>query len=300
MDRTIHHAQSDLLARRPANRLAGPELMRLDAHQHFWRYAPDDYPWIQPGWSIQRDFLPADLAPELKACGLDGSVAVQARQSLDETRWLLRLADAHPLIKAVVGWVDICSSSIESQLAEFALHPKMAGVRHVVQDEPDDRFMLREDFQYGIAALGGFGMTYDLLVFPRQMGAAIQLVRSFPLQPFVLDHMAKPAIRDGCLSPWREQLMELAASPNVMCKVSGIVTEAHWQKWGAEDFRPYLEAVFEAFGPERLMFGSDWPVALLSARYEQVFEIVCDHLAGWPKGTDEKIFGLNAARFYNL
>lgn len=274
--------------------------MRIDSHQHFWRYSAADYPWMQEGWSIRRNYLPEDLAPELRACGLDGCIAVQARQTLNETRWLLELADTSPIIKGVVGWADLRAPEVEEQLAQFATNPKLAGVRHVVQDEPDDAFMLRADFQRGIAKLRTFSLTYDMLIYPRQLSAAIELARAFPEQPFVLDHLAKPFIRDGVISPWREQLQELAASPNVMCKVSGLVTEARWQGWQPADFRPYLDAAFEAFGPDRLMYGSDWPVTLLAGSYTQVFALARDYVASLGSETEEKFFGLNAARFYDL
>jgi len=275
-------------------------IMRVDSHQHFWRYSPEEYPWIQAEWSIRHDFLPADLAPELRRCGLDGSVAVQARQSLEETRWLLKLADMSPVIKGVVGWADLCASQVETQFAEFVAHPKFVGVRHVLQDEPDDRFMLRAEFQRGIGKLRAFGLAYDLLVYPRQLPSSIELVRVFPEQRFVLDHLAKPLVRDASISPWREQIRELASASNVMCKLSGLVTEARWTAWRPDDLRPYLDVVFEAFGVDRLMYGSDWPVALLAATYEQVFTLVRDYVAHCGQGADAKIFGLNAARFYDL
>jgi L-fuconolactonase len=274
--------------------------MRIDSHQHFWRYSAAEYPWIQVDWLIRRDFLPADLEPALTSCGLDGSIAVQARQTLEETRWLLELAEASPFIKGVVGWVDLRSPRLEEQLAEFTNRPKLVGVRHVVQDEPDDRFMVRADFQRGVAKLAQFGLTYDILLFPRQLPAAVELVRAVPEQRFVLDHIAKPLIRDGVLSPWQEQLRAIAALPNVMCKVSGLVTEARWQGWKPDDFRPYLDAVFEAFGPDRLMFGSDWPVALLAANYQQVFALARDYVARGGEVVEAKVFGLNASRFYDL
>jgi L-fuconolactonase len=274
--------------------------MRIDSHQHFWRYSAAEYPWMQEGWPIRRDFLPEDLAPELSSHGLDGCVAVQARQTLEETRWLLELADASPIVKGVVGWVDLRSPEIEQQLASFAAHPKFVGVRHVVQDEPDDAFLLLPEFLRGIAALRDFGLTYDILIYPRQLPAAIELVRRFPDQPFVLDHLAKPLIREGLVSPWREQLSELAASPHVLCKLSGMVTEAQWGRWNAAEFRPYLDAAFEAFGPDRLMYGSDWPVALLAASYDQVFALVRDYFSGLSSDVEERFFGLNAARFYGL
>jgi L-fuconolactonase len=275
-------------------------MMRIDSHQHFWRYSPQEYPWIDPKSPIRRDFLPTDLAPELSRNRLDGSVAVQARQTLEETRWLLQLAESAPFIRGVVGWVDLRSPALEAQLQEFAEDPKFVGVRHVVQDEPDDRFMLREDFRRGIGRLREFGLTYDILIYPRQLPAAIELARAFPEQAFVLDHLAKPAIRDKALSPWAEQLASLAKCPNVMCKVSGLVTEAKWHGWQAADLKPYLEVAFEAFGVKRLMFGSDWPVALLAGSYEQVITVVRDYVARWAEGGAAEVFGLNATRFYNL
>lgn len=274
--------------------------MRIDSHQHFWRFNPADYGWMKSDWPIRRDFLPADLEPELRGCNLDGCVAVQARQSLAESRWLLELAESAPIIRGVVGWVDLCSPNIRQDLEEFAPHPQFVGVRHVVQDEPDDGFMVRPDFQRGIAALREFDLTYDLLVFPRQLPAAIALVQHFPEQPFVLDHLAKPQIKDGVLSPWREQVRELATLPNVSCKVSGMVTEADWQSWRADDFTPYLEVVFGAFGPDRLMFGSDWPVCRLAGSYERVFGLVQNFVSQSGADIEAKILGANAARFYGL
>lgn len=274
--------------------------MRIDSHQHFWRFIPADFGWMKPGWPIRRDFLPADLAPELRAHDLDGCVAVQARQNLAESRWLLELAEGDSMIRGVVGWVDLRSPNVAKELEEFAERPKLVGVRHVVQDEPDDGFMLREDFQRGIAALRRFGLTYDLLVFPRQLPAAIALGRKFPEQPFVLDHLAKPPIKDGALSPWRERIRELAKLPNVTCKVSGMATEADWQNWRADDFKPYLEVVFEAFGPDRLMFGSDWPVCLLAGNYERVFGLAQNYVRQLGADAQAKFFGENAARFYGL
>jgi L-fucono-1,5-lactonase len=274
--------------------------MRIDSHQHFWRFNPDEYGWMQPGWPIRRDFLPADLAPELRAWNLDGCVAVQARQSLAESRWLLELAEANAIIRGVVGWVDLRSPSVTKELEEFAAHPKFVGVRHVVQDEPDDGFILREDFQRGIGELHHFGLTYDLLVFPRQLPAAIKLAQNFPEQPFVLDHLAKPPIKAGTLSPWREQIRDLGKFPNVACKVSGMVTEADWQQWRTEDFKPYLDVVFEAFGPERLMFGSDWPVCLLAGSYERVFGLVANYVRQFGPNAEAKVFSGNAAKLYGL
>src|SRR5277367_4995606 len=237
--------------------------MRIDSHQHFWNYSPEEYPWIKPEWPIRRRYLPDSLAVELESCQMDGCVAVQARQSLTESEWLLELADRSPFIKGVVGWVDLRAPDVAVQLKRFAGHPKFVGVRHVLHDEADDNFMLRSDFRQGISQLRQFELTYDLLIFPRQLPAAIKLASAFPEQPFVLDHIAKPPIRAGTLDPWRGQLQQLASFPNVYCKISGMITEADWGRWHPKQFRPYLDVVFEAFGLDRVMFGSDWPVALL-------------------------------------
>jgi len=274
--------------------------MNIDSHQHFWHYDEPQYPWIPKGTPLHRDWLQEDLAPLLSKAGLDGSVVVQARQSVEESRWLLQLADQHPFVKGVVGWVDLCSANVANQLAQFAPHPKFVGVRHVVQDEPDDRFMLRPDFMRGIARLKEFDLTYDILIYPKQLHAAIELVKRFPEQPFVLDHIAKPLIKDGVISPWRELINELAKFANVSCKISGLVTEANWTRWQAEDFKPYLDIVFEAFGEDRLMFGSDWPVCQLAASYEQVHRIIRDYTHNFPPHVQRKIFGENAVRFYGL
>jgi L-fuconolactonase len=274
--------------------------MRLDSHQHFWRYSASEYPWMQPGRPICRDFLPQDLQPLLAATGLEGSIAVQARQTLDENRFLLALADAHPLVKGVVGWVDLRSDRVEEQLAEFAKHPKFVGVRHVVQDEPDDDFLIRPDFLRGIGTLKQFKLTYDLLIFPKQLPAAIKLVGQFPDQAFALDHIAKPPIKEGTLSPWREQIRELAKFSNVLCKVSGLVTETCWTSWKPDDFRPCLDLIFAAFGVERLMYGSDWPVCLLAGNYERVFGLANDYVATLPSEAKAQFFGGNAARFYRV
>lgn len=274
--------------------------MRLDSHQHFWKFSPAEYGWMKSDWPIRRDFLPSDLQPLLEQHGLNGTIAVQARQTIEESHWLLALAEESPLIKGVVGWVDLRSDRVEEQLAELAPHPRFVGVRHVVQDEPDDRFVLGPDFLRGIGKLKQFDLTYDLLLFPQQLPAAIELVRRFPEQPFVLDHIAKPRIREGVLSPWREQIRELAQAPNVCCKVSGLVTEADWANWKAGDFQPYLDVVFEAFGEERLMFGSDWPVCVLAGNYHRVFQLTEAYAQRMRPEGRAKFFGANAARFYRV
>lgn len=274
--------------------------MRLDSHQHFWIYDEAQYPWIPKGTPLQRDWLPADLAKLQEPLGIDGSIAVQARQTVEESRWLLTLADHDPRIKGVVGWVDLRSSEVANDLAELSKHPRFRGVRHVVQSEPDDDFMIRPDFVRGIGELRAFGLAYDILIFPKQLPAAIELVAKYPKQPFVLDHIAKPLIKDRVMQPWRSQLRELAKAPNLMCKVSGIVTEADQKAWKPEDIRPYLDVVFEAFGPGRLMWGSDWPVCLLAGSYERVFRLVEEYASSLTAAQREGLFGGNCARFYGV
>jgi L-fuconolactonase len=275
--------------------------MRLDAHQHFWRYNPQEYTWMSDEMpALKQDYLPDDLQPLLQAIGFDGSVVVQARQNLAETDWLLELADQHDFIKGVVGWVDLRSPEIRRQLERYAPHPRFRGVRHVVHDEPDDEFMLRPDFQRGIAALKEFNLTYDLLLFPRHLPVAVKLVERFPEQPFVVDHIAKPEIKHQRLSPWKEDIQTLARYERVMCKLSGMVTETHWGQWQPEDFRPYLDVVVNAFGPQRVMIGSDWPVCTLSGRYQQVMDIVLTYAQQFPDDVQAGMLGDNCARFYGI
>lgn len=276
--------------------------MKLDAHHHLWSYDPVEYPWIDPVSmsALVRDFLPADLEAEQRKVGFDGSIAVQARQTLEESRRLLELADAHPRVKGVVGWVDLRSTDVDDQLARFGDHPKFVGVRHVVQDEPDERFLLRPDFLRGLERVHARGLRYDILIFPKQLPAAIEMVKRFPGHAFVLDHIAKPAIKDGVIDPWADRVRELASFPNLMCKISGMVTEAHWTEWKAEDFVPYLDVVADAFGEDRLMIGTDWPVCELAATYEQVVALETAYFETWPEAAKTKIFGENAARFYGL
>jgi L-fuconolactonase len=275
--------------------------MKIDAHQHFWNYDRGEYSWIDECMaSLKRDFLPGDLAELLKQNNIDGTVAVQARQSLVETEWLLRLAENHNFIRGVVGWVELVGSHVESDIARFATNQKLKGLRHVLHDEQDDRYMLRDDFLRGLAKLQKFNLTYDILIFPRHIKFACQLVRRFPQQLFVVDHIAKPAIRTGQAGAWRQEMGQLAQAENVYCKISGMVTEASWADWSKADFLPYMEAVLEAFGAERLMFGSDWPVCTVAAKYDQVLDIVTDFLGRLSPTEQTKIMGRNAVNFYNL
>ncbi len=272
--------------------------MRLDAHQHFWSYDAAQYPWIPLGSPLHRSWLPDDLAVLQKPLGFDGSIAVQARQVVEESDWLLGLADQHETVKGVVGWVDLRADRVEVDLERLTQHPKFVGVRHVVQEEPDDDFMLGREFQRGISKLAAYGLTYDLLIYPKQLAAALRLAENFPAQPFVLDHIAKPPIKAGTREPWATQLRQLAKLPNVHCKVSGMLTEADHQAWHAEQFRPYLDTVFEAFGPARLMYGSDWPVCLFAGSYEQAYRLVDDYARGVTAAERAGLFGGNAAAFY--
>jgi L-fuconolactonase len=275
--------------------------MRIDSHQHFWHYNPVDHAWMSEAMgTIKRDFLPEDLKPLLESIGFDGCVAVQARQNLDETRWLLALAERNTFIRGVVGWVDLRSKHLPAQLAEFASHPRLVGVRHVVHDEPDDRFMIDQDFRRGISQLAEFGLAYDLLLFPKHLPVAVELVKEFPYQRFVLDHIAKPRTADGLLSPWQEDLMELAGYDNVTCKLSGMVTEGDWASWKAGDFQRYLDVVFAAFDPNRLMIGSDWPVCTAAASYATTMQIVIDYLQPFSGEVQAGILGDNCARIYKI
>ncbi len=275
--------------------------MKIDTHQHFWRYSADEYGWIGQGMEVlKKDFLPEHLARLLKSTGMDGTVAVQARQSLEESRWLLELADQNPLIKGVVGWVDLRSPEVEEQLGRFALHPKFVGVRHILEDEPDDRFMMREDFIRGIGKLAALHLTYDLLLLSHHLPVACELVEKFPGQPFVLDHLSKPLIKDRKRSPWDAEIRRLAAFPNVYCKVSGMVTQADWKSWKPEDFTPYLDVVFESFGTDRIMIGSDWPVCTLAGSYRDVMQIAADYLERLSPDEKSKVWSENAERFYGF
>ena len=272
----------------------------LDSHQHFWRYDAAQYPWIQKGSPLHRDWLPADLAPLLAEAGVSGCIAVQARQNFEESRWLLSLARDAAIIKGVVGWVDLRGESVGRELAELARDPKFRGVRHVVQDEADPVFMQGREFQRGIGALHQFGLVYDILVTAQQIPSALKLAQAFPDLPFVLDHAGKPRIKAAVVEPWRFDVRELAKCANVFCKVSGLVTEADHAKWQPADLRRYLDVIFAAFGEDRVMFGSDWPVCLLAGEYPRVVNVVREYAAQFSAEAQAKLFGGNAARFYGI
>jgi len=295
--------------------------MRIDAHQHFWTYDSEQYAWITPALGeIRRDFGPADLAPLLDAAALDGSIAVQARSCEAETRELLALAhaswasgpehpsgrpDVHPVVRpifGVVGWLDLAADDFEAALDRYAADPLLVGLRHIVQDEPDDRFLDRADFRRGVRALARRGLVYDVLVYPRQLPAAIDFAAALEDAPLVLDHCAKPPLRAGSGSPewaaWERGLRALARCPNVTCKVSGLVTEADWQAWRPEDILRAIDVALAAFGPERVIFGSDWPVALLAAPYAAVYELTERAFAGHSAAERAAFFGGNARRVY--
>jgi L-fuconolactonase len=275
--------------------------MIIDAHQHLWKYDPDSYKWITPEMKIlRRNFLPLDLLRELQENHVDGSIAVQSIASETETSFLVTEADRHDFIRGVVGWLDLCSPYVAKRIEYYRDCTKFRGLRHLVQDETDDNFMLREDFCKGIAILSRYNLTFDLLIFPRQLAAAINLVKKFPKQKFVIDHLAKPAIRDRMLSPWDLQIREIAQFPNVYCKISGMVTQDDPQKWNPGNFQPYMETVLEAFGPRRLMFGSDWPVCLLAAEYDQVLSLVKNFIQRLSPTEQDNILSATAVDFYGL
>jgi L-fuconolactonase len=275
--------------------------MKIDSHQHFWRYDAVRDAWITDSMAVlRRDFLPEHLAAELTANGIDASIAVQADQSESETMFLLDLAEKNKWIAGVVGWVDLSSPRVGERLEYFSHSPKLRGFRHIAQSETDDRFLARDNFINGVAQLRAFGFTYDILIYPKQLPAAIELVARLPKQRFVIDHLAKPEIKFGKTSPWAAQMKEVAQNNNVFCKLSGLVTEADWKHWKVGDFKPRLDVVFSAFGVERVMFGSDWPVCLLAATYRQVKQLIEEYVNGFSQSDKEKIFGGNAARFYEL
>lgn len=275
-------------------------MSRIDAHQHFWRYDPTEYDWIDETMTVlRRDFLPNDLLPELRAAGFHGCVAVQARQTLEETRWLLSLASDHQFVLGVVGWIDLQADDVDEQLLAIAREPKLVGLRHIVQTEPDG-FLDRPAFRRGISALERVGLPYDILVYARQLPAAIRFAAGFPDQRFVLDHLGKPEIRSGKFDAWRRDLDRIASLPNMWAKLSGLVTEADWRRWTVADVRRYVHAALDAFGANRLMIGSDWPVCTVAADYGATMELVVGALTDRSDDEREAVLGGTAARFWNL
>lgn len=275
---------------------------KIDAHQHFWKYDPDVHAWITPEMhAIQRDFLPSDLQPILQQAGIDGCVLVQVNQSEDENHYFLQLAAENDFIKGVVGWIDLRDPDVDQRLAYYKRYPKLKGFRHVLQGEHDRALMLKPSFKRGIAQLQQYGYTYDILIYPDQLGYTRDFVAAFPGQPFVLDHIAKPHIKDRYITEeWKAAIRAVAEYPNLYCKVSGMVTEADWYHWKPEHFRVYLDTIVEAFGINRLMYGSDWPVCLVAASYAQVQQIVTDYFAAFSESEQAAFFGGNAIKFYKL
>lgn len=274
--------------------------MKIDSHQHFWQYNPSDYVWMSEEHNvIRRNFLPEDLRPLLDACGIDGTIAVQARQMLAENDFLLELSSQNPLIMGVVGWIPLCDPNVDNYLAHYALHHKIVGFRHVLHDEPDDDFMLRKDFNEGVTALSRYNFCYDVLIFEEHLPQTIQFVDQHPGLTMIIDHIAKPRIQEGDFDfRWEKNIRQLAEREHVNCKLSGMVTEVRGGKWDFALLKPYFEVVLEAFGPDRLMFGSDWPVCLLQSEYHQWLETVISFIGKLSESEKSAIMGGNAARIY--
>ena len=276
-------------------------MLKIDAHQHFWKYRPDEYGWINEEMSVlKKDYLPDELKNHLNANGFNGCIAVQARQNRQENEFLLGLAGDYPFIKGVVGWVDLQADDVDEKLERLSRNPALCGIRHLVQDEPDDEFLLRDKFLRGVRYLKKYNLCYDILIFPRHLQVAETFVKHFPDQRFVIDHIAKPDIKNQDTEPWASGMKRIAQYSNVGCKLSGMVTEANWGDWSKADFRPYLDVVLEAFGADRLLIGSDWPVCKLAGEYGEVIGIVTDYISRLSSNEQENIYGGNAMRFYGL
>jgi L-fuconolactonase len=274
--------------------------MIIDSHQHFWKYDPVQHAWIEDSMqAIRKDFLPEDLKPLMGQTGVDGCVAVQADQTEEETRFLLGLAEKYPFIKAVVGWIDLWDQNLEQHLEPFSGNSKLVGFRHILQAEKPER-MLEPAFHRGIEILQKKGYTYDILIYPKHLDAAIDLACKFPAQKFVVDHLAKPDIKGQVFEPWAGRMTELAKSENVCCKVSGMITEGDWNHWKPADLKPYLDFIFEAFGTRRLLFGSDWPVCLLAGSYKEVYSVVEEYITELSADEKDDVLGNNAVKFYGI
>jgi L-fuconolactonase len=273
---------------------------RIDAHHHLWRYTAAEYGWLdEPKHMLRRDFLPKDLMREISA-GVDGTVVVQARQTMEETRWLLQMADECDAIRGVVGWAPIAGEDFPGVMEEFEHRPKLKGLRHLIESEKDENYILREDFNAGIRTLVGSGLVYDIVIYERHLPQTIEFVDEHTEQVFVLDHVGKPRIGAGVMEPWAARMRELAKRENVWCKVSGMVTEANWSSWNAETLRPYLDVVVEAFGVGRLMVGSDWPVCLVACEYGRWFDLLRDYFAEFSDPERDAVFGGTAVEVYGL
>lgn len=275
--------------------------MTIDAHQHFWMYDPLKYKWIDDTMAaIRYDFMPSDLWQVYNDNNIDGCVAIQAVQTLEETNFLITQSDEFSFIKGVIGWVDLRAHTLEAQLEQFSRQAIVKGFRHIVQGEPDPNFLLQADFLNGVSCLKKYNYTYDILVYPHQLGEVLEFVRHFPDQKFVLDHLGKPYIKEGHFDGWAVLVREIASAKNVYCKLSGMVTEADYHHWTPSQMMPYIELVLESFGTERIMFGSDWPVCLLAADYATVKQLVTDAIAKLSLDEQASIMGQNAINFYNL
>ncbi len=277
--------------------------MRLDSHQHFWNFAanPDDFAWMTDELgALRRNFLPDDLAPLRAGAGIDGTIAVQAREMEAETDFLLELAAGDPSIRGVVGWVDLCAPDVEARLDRWGGNPALKGFRMLIHDREDPDFADSDAHARGVALLGNFGLTYDLLLRTVHLPSAIRLVDRLPDQSFVVDHIAKPAMDGSDREAWESGMRRIAERPNVFCKLSGLVTEADWSNWQAATFAPFLDTVLEAFGPDRLMIGSDWPVCTLAASYSDALDVVLKWSAALSPDEQANILGGNCARFYSV
>jgi L-fuconolactonase len=276
-------------------------MLRIDSHQHFWNYDPVKHAWINDDMEIiKQDFLPEDLEPILHEYGFSGCISVQADQTEEENTMLLNHAAKHGFIKGVVGWIDLKADNIEERLAYYKQFDKLKGFRHILQGEADRAYMLNADFKRGVAKLSQFGYTYDILIYPDQLNYANEFAAAFPNQPFVIDHLAKPKIKEGDVTEWAKDMRTIAQNENVSCKLSGMVTEADWTAWKTEDITPYIDVVFEAFGTDRVMYGSDWPVCRVAATYGEMLAIPETYVAKLSKTEQAKFWGGNAVKFYGL
>ena len=275
--------------------------MKIDSHQHFWHYDPSKHVWMNEFMGVlKKDYLPTYLEPLLKSCELDGCIAVQANQAEVENEFLLDLVSKHDFIKGIVGWTDLRAENLSERLEYYQQFSKIKGFRHVIHDEPALDFMLHPSFMKGVSMLKNYGYTYDILIFAAHLPNTLEFIKALPNQPLVIDHIAKPNIKNGEIETWKKQIKEVAAFENISCKISGMVTEADWQNWKKEDFTKYLDVVVEAFGTKRIMYGSDWPVCTLAAKYQEQYNIVKDYFSSFSATEQNAFFGENAIQFYNL